>query len=63
MVPGLIIKAIVPKILSIILRQFKGIDKIERLVSYMENDNETDIKVKELEDRVVRLEQSLNKEN
>ena len=62
MVPGLILKTIVPKILKIILRQFKGIDKIERLVNYMENDNETDIKVKELEDRVVRLEQSLNKE-
>ena len=59
MVPGLIIKAVVPKVLDMILRQFKGIEKIER---YMEEDNDTDIQVKELENRVAMLEKDTHPE-
>ena len=59
MVPGLILKAVIPKVLDMILRQFSGIEKIDKLVKYMEDENETDTKVKELESRVVKLEQSL----
>ena len=62
MVPGVIIKAVVPKVLDMILRQFKGIEKIERLVRYMEEDNDTDIQVKELENRVAMLEKDTHPE-
>ena len=46
MLPALLLKKIVPKILEIILKQFSGIEKIEQLVKYMENENETDKQVK-----------------
>ena len=46
MIPALLIKKIVPKILEIVLKQFKGIEKIDKLVKYMENENETDKQVK-----------------
>ena len=46
MIPALLIKKVVPKILEIVLKQFKGIEKIDRLVKYMENENETDKQVK-----------------
>lgn len=46
MIPALLLKKIVPKILEIIMKQFSGIEKIERLVKYMEDENETDKQVK-----------------
>ena len=46
MIPALLISKIVPKVLDMVLRQFKGIDKIEYLVKYMEDENETDKQVK-----------------
>ena len=46
MIPALLIKKVVPKILEIVLKQIKGIEKIDRLVKYMENENETDKQVK-----------------
>ena len=46
MLPALLLKKIVPKILEIILKQFSGIEKIDKLVSYMENENDTDKQVK-----------------
>ena len=39
MIPAMLIKKIVPKILEIVLKQFKGIEKIDKLVQYMENEN------------------------
>lgn len=56
MIPAMLLKAVVPKILDIMLRQFKGIEKIQHLVKYMEDENETDLKVKELEKRIKKLE-------
>ena len=46
MIPALLLKKIVPKILEVIMKQFSGIEKIERLVKYMEDENETDKQVK-----------------
>ena len=46
MIPALLLKKIVPKILEVIMKQFSGIEKIDRLVKYMENENETDKQVK-----------------
>ena len=45
MIPALLLKKLVPKILEVIMKQFSGIEKIDRLVKYMEDDNDTDKKV------------------
>ena len=55
MIPAIIISKVVPKVLDMVLRQFKGIDKIEYLVKYMEEDNEADDKIKLLEKATVQL--------
>ena len=53
MLPALLLKKIVPKILEIVLKQFSGIEKIDKLVKYMENDNDTDKQVK-LHDKALK---------
>ena len=53
MIPALLLKKIVPKILEIVLKQFKGIEKIDKLVKYMEDENETDKQVK-LHDKALK---------
>ena len=53
MIPALLLKKIVPKILEIVLKQFSGIEKIDKLVKYMENENETDKQVK-LHDKALK---------
>ena len=53
MIPALLLKKIVPKVLEIVLKQFSGIEKIEKLVKYMENDNDTDKQVK-LHDKAIK---------
>ena len=50
---GKVIKKIVPKILDILMQQFPGLEKIERLVKYMEDENETDKQVK-LHDKALK---------
>ena len=53
MLPALLLKKIVPKVLEIVLKQFSGIEKIDRLVKYMEDENETDKQVK-LHDKTLK---------
>ena len=53
MLPALLLKKIVPKVLEIVLKQFSGIEKIDKLVKYMENENETDKQVK-LHDKALK---------
>ena len=53
MIPALLLKKIVPKVLEIIMKQFSGIEKIEHLVKYMEDENETDKQVK-LHDKALK---------
>ena len=55
MIPAMVIKAVVPKVLDMILRQFKGIEKIQHLVKYMEEENETDLAVKQLANEIDEL--------
>ena len=55
MIPGLIIKKVFPVLLDKFMRQFKGIDKIEYLVKYMEDDNDADKAVKYLADEIVNM--------
>ena len=73
MLPAMIIKAVVPKVLELVLKQFKGIEKINSLVEYMEKPNEAykgvkeikqllvskDLKIHELEMRVDNYENQL----
>ena len=46
MIPAIVLQKLVPKVLEVILKQFKGIDKISALVEYMEKPNEADDGVK-----------------
>jgi len=46
--PAMIIRAVVPKVLDIVLKQFKGIEKINNLVDYMENPNDADKEIEKL---------------
>lgn len=59
MIPAMVIKAVVPKVLDMILRQFKGIEKIQHLVKYMEEENETDIAVKQLADEIDEMKDEI----
>ena len=38
----MIIKAVVPKILSLVLKQFPGIERIDKLIRYMDEPNDAD---------------------
>jgi len=53
MLPAMIIKAVVPKVLKIVLRQFPGIEKIDTLVNYMEKPNEADQGIVELKKQML----------
>ena len=55
MLPAMIIKAVIPKVLDMILRQFKGIEKIEKIVRYMEEENDADREIKKLKDEIALL--------
>ncbi len=48
MLPAMIIRAVVPKVLSLVLKQFPGIEKINNLVDYMENPNDADKGIQEI---------------
>ena len=48
MLPAILIKSVVPKVLKIVLRQFPGIEKIDTLVNYMEKPNEADQGIQEV---------------
>ena len=52
MIPAIIISKVVPKVLDMVLKQFKGIEKIPYLVKYMEEENEVDKGIKQLADEI-----------
>ena len=49
----MIIKAVVPKVLKIVLKQFPGIEKINRLVDYMEKPNDADKEIEKLKSLIL----------
>ena len=49
---GKLMKFLLPKVLDHLMQVFK----LDQVLKYMEEDNPTDIKVKELETRIKRLE-------
>ena len=60
MIPAIVLHKLVPKVLEVILKQFKGIEKIDKLVDYMEKDNEADQKIKLLEKGFMQLADELD---
>ena len=55
MIPALVIKAVLPKVIKIISKQFK-LDKMERIIEYIDKPNDADIRIDELEKRINKLE-------
>ena len=55
MIPALVLKAILPKVVKIVTKQFK-LDKMERIIKYMDEPNDADIRIDELEKRIKKLE-------
>lgn len=55
MIPAILLQKLVPKVLEVVLKQFKGIEKIPYLVKYMEDENEADQKIKLLEKGFMQL--------
>ena len=55
MIPALVLKAVFTKVIKIISKQFK-LDKMERIIKYMDEPNDADIRIDELEKRINKLE-------
>jgi 16S rRNA C967 or C1407 C5-methylase (RsmB/RsmF family) len=55
MIPALVIKAVLPKVIKVLSKQFK-LDKMERIIEYMDKPNDADIRIDELEKRIDKLE-------
>ena len=55
MIAGKVLKLVLPKIVEHITKSFK-LNKIEKLINYMEKPNDADKKIKELEKRVKKIE-------
>ena len=52
MIPQVLVKLILPKVLDHMMKVFK----LDKVLSYVEEDNELDHKVKDLEARMKKLE-------
>tara|TARA_R100000808_G_C2149561_1_gene157982 strand:+ start:139 stop:360 length:222 start_codon:yes stop_codon:yes gene_type:complete len=59
-IPAIVLQKLIPKVLEVILKQFKGIEKIPYLVKYMEDENEADQKIKILEKGFVQLAEEID---
>ena len=57
MIPPLLLKILLPKILDHLLKVFK----LDKVLDYVENPNNLDKKTEELEDRIEQLEQVAHK--
>ena len=55
MIPALVIKAVLPKVIKLVSKQFK-LDKMEKIIEYMDKPNDADIRIDELEKRINKLE-------
>ena len=55
MIPQVVLKLVVPKILDIVIKQFE-LDEMEKLIEYMDNPNDADKKIDALEERLKTLE-------
>ncbi len=60
MIPAIVLQKLIPKVLEVVLKQFKGIEKIPYLVKYMEDENEADQKIKLLEKGFMQLAEEID---
>ena len=58
MIPAMLIKAVLPKVVKLVAKQFK-LDKMERIIEYMDKPNDADIRIDELEKRINKLEKQI----
>ena len=57
MIPQVVFKYVLPKVLDVIIKQFK-LEKMEKLIEYVENPNDADEKIEDLEKRLKTLEEN-----
>ena len=55
MIPAMVIKEVLPKVVKLVAKQFK-LDKMERIIKYMDEPNDADIRIDKLEKKVNKLE-------
>ena len=58
MIPALVLKAILPKIIKLVAKQFK-LDKMERIIKYMDEPNDADVRIDKLEKKINKLEKQI----
>ena len=58
MIPAMVIKAVLPKVAKLVAKQFK-LDKMERIIKYMDEPNDADIRIDKLENRINKLEKQI----
>ena len=58
MIPALVIKAVLPKVVKLITKQFK-LDKMEKIIKYMDEPNDADMRIDDLEKRINKLEKQI----
>ena len=58
MIPALVLKTVLPKVIKVISKQFK-LDKMERIIEYIEKPNDADVRIDELEKRINKLEKQV----
>ena len=55
MIPALALKLILPKVIKLVSKQFK-LDKMEKIIKYMDEPNDADVRIDRLEKRINKLE-------
>ena len=58
MIPAMVIKAVLPKVVKLVAKQF-NLDKMERIIKYMDEPNDADIRIDKLENRINKLEKQI----
>ena len=58
MIPALVLKTVLPKVVKVLSKQFK-LDKMERIIKYMDEPNDADIRIDELEKKIKKLEKQI----
>ena len=58
MIPALVLKTVLPKVVKVLSKQFK-LDKMEKIIKYMDEPNDADVRIDELEERINKLEKQI----
>ncbi len=58
MIPAMVLKAILPKVIKLVAKQFK-LDKMEKIIKYMDEPNDADIRIDKLEKDINKLKKQI----